>query len=124
MFKNGEVRYTNQFIPSPRFSIERELGEEYFPTIGEYKGMLGLLKLSFHAQLVKEKIKDLKTVRAKSIIYLPIINHYYSSESNNTGRTTKHKYHYVQQEALLSARGQLTYGMQDASRRAIGVCRI
>ncbi|KAL7434380.1 hypothetical protein ACHAXH_004131 [Discostella pseudostelligera] len=62
MFKNGEVRYTNQFIPSPRFSIEQELGEEYFPTIGEYKGMLGLLKLSFHAQLVKEKIKDLKTV--------------------------------------------------------------
>ena len=63
MFKNGDVKYTNQFIPSPRFSIEQELGEEYFPTIGEYKGMLGLMKLMFHAKLVKEKIKDLKTVR-------------------------------------------------------------
>ena len=63
MFKDGEARYTNQFIPSPRFSIEQELGEEYFPTIGEYKGMVGLMKLSFHPQLVKQKIEDLKMVR-------------------------------------------------------------
>jgi hypothetical protein len=62
MVKNGKANYTNQFIPSPRFSIERELGEEYFPTIGEYKGMVGLMKLTFHSQLVKEKIDDLKTV--------------------------------------------------------------
>eukprot|EP00579_Thalassiosira_antarctica_P013703 CAMPEP_0201940582 /NCGR_PEP_ID=MMETSP0903-20130614/45488_1 /ASSEMBLY_ACC=CAM_ASM_000552 /TAXON_ID=420261 /ORGANISM="Thalassiosira antarctica, Strain CCMP982" /LENGTH=663 /DNA_ID=CAMNT_0048482421 /DNA_START=196 /DNA_END=2187 /DNA_ORIENTATION=- len=62
VFKNGKARYTNQFIPSPRFSIERELGEEYFPTMGEYKGMLGLMKLTFHPQLVKEKISDLLTV--------------------------------------------------------------
>ena len=63
MFKDGEAHYTNQFIPSPRFSIEKELGEEYFPTIGEYKGMVGLMKLSFHPQLVKQKIEDLKMVR-------------------------------------------------------------
>jgi hypothetical protein len=62
MIKNGTASYTNQFIPSPRFSIERELGEEYFPTIGEYKGMVGLMKLTFHSQLVKEKIDDLLTV--------------------------------------------------------------
>ena len=62
MIKDGEAQYTNQFIPSPRFSIERELGEEYFPQMGEYKGMLGLLKLMFHSQLVKEKIEDIKQV--------------------------------------------------------------
>ena len=62
MVKNGKASYTNQFVPSPRFSIERELGEEYFPTIGEYKGILGLMKLTFHAQMVKEKIEDLMTV--------------------------------------------------------------
>ena len=63
MFKDGKASYTNQFIPSPRFSIERELGEEYFPNLGEYKGMLGLMKLMFHSHLVKEKIDDMKTVR-------------------------------------------------------------
>jgi hypothetical protein len=62
MIKNGNASYTNQFIPSPRFSIERELGEEYFPTIGEYTGMVGLMKLTFHSRLVKEKIEDLLTV--------------------------------------------------------------
>lgn len=65
MIKNGTASYTNQFIPSPRFSIERELGEEYFPTIGEYKGMVGLMKLTFHSQLVREKIEDLMTVSYK-----------------------------------------------------------
>ena len=62
MFKDGKASYTNQFIPSPRYAIERELGEEYFPNLGEYKGMLGLLKLMFHSHLVKEKIDDMKTV--------------------------------------------------------------
>ena len=62
MIKNGNASYTNQFIPSPLFSIERELGEEYFPTIGEYTGMVGLMKLTFHSRLVKEKIEDLLTV--------------------------------------------------------------
>jgi hypothetical protein len=68
MIKNGNASYTNQFIPSPRFSIERELGDEYFPTIGEYKGMVGLMNLTFHSQLVKEKIKDLLTVSYKKAI--------------------------------------------------------
>ena len=63
MFKDGEACYSNQFVPSPRFSIEQEIGE-YFPTIGEYKGLLGLMKLAFHSHLVKEKIEDLKMVRA------------------------------------------------------------
>jgi len=65
MFKDGEARYTNQFVPSPRFSIERELGEQFFPQLGEYKGWLGLLKIMFHSHLVKEKIDDNKMVSCR-----------------------------------------------------------
>ena len=65
MFKDGEARYTNQFVPSPRFSIERELGEQFFPQLGEYKGWLGLLKIMFHSHLVKEKIDDNKMVSSR-----------------------------------------------------------
>jgi hypothetical protein len=83
MIMNGKATYTNQFIPSPRFSIERELGEEYFPTIGEYKGMVGLMKLTFHSQLVKEKIEDLLTVSYKDkpqlriVLFTSIMLHYH-----------------------------------------------
>lgn len=62
MFKDGKATYTNQFIPSPRFSIEKELGEEFFPTIGEYKGMIGLMKLAIHRKLVSEKVTDMMTI--------------------------------------------------------------
>ena len=63
MFKNGTATYTNQFIPSPRYSIEQEMGEEFFPNLAEYKGILGLLKLSIHSQLIKEKLDEQMTVR-------------------------------------------------------------
>ena len=69
MFKDGEARYTNQFVPSPRFSIERELGEQFFPQLGEYKGWLGLLKIMFHSHLVKEKIDDNKMVSIRYALY-------------------------------------------------------
>lgn len=65
MIKDGKATYTNQvkgqrgttrlgfnadtiptlpfqFIPSPRYNIELRLGEEFFPTIGEYKGVESL----------------------------------------------------------------------------------
>ena len=61
-FKDGEARYSNQFIPSPRYSIEQELGEEFFPNLGEYYGLLGLMKLSIHGELVKQKLDDTMTV--------------------------------------------------------------
>ena len=83
MVKNGKASYTNQFVPSPRFSIERELGEEYFPTIGEYKGMLGLMKLIFHARMVKEKIEDLKTVSFPVKLWLSLFYHVHSSHSHS-----------------------------------------
>ena len=63
MFKDGKATYTNQYIPSPRFQIEQELDEEYFPTIGEYFGLIGLIKVLLGKQLVKAKIEDEKMVR-------------------------------------------------------------
>ena len=82
MFKDGKATYTNQFIPSPRYEIEKELGEEYFPTIGEYVGFLGLLKIMFAKQLVKEMMVDDKMVRMvifccfcilRCLDYIPIV---------------------------------------------------
>ena len=63
MFKDGKATYTNQYIPSPRFQIEQELDEEYFPTIGEYFGLIGLIKVLLGKHLVKAKIEDDKMVR-------------------------------------------------------------
>lgn len=83
MIKNGKATYTNQFIPCPRYQIEQELGEEYFPTIGEYKGLVGLLKLSFHPQLVKQKIEDLKQVAPPNTNVLMWNNKFYCLHEAN-----------------------------------------
>ena len=83
MIKNGQATYTNQFIPCPRYQIEQELGEEYFPTIGEYKGFLGLLKLSFHPQLVKQKIHDLLQVAPPNTNTLMWKNKFYCLHEAN-----------------------------------------
>jgi carotenoid cleavage dioxygenase-like enzyme len=39
-----DVLYSNQYIPTPRYQIEKEKGYEYFLRIGEIKGILGLIK--------------------------------------------------------------------------------
>ena len=118
MFKDGKASYTNQFIPSPRFSIERELGEEYFPNLGEYKGMLGLMKLMFHSHLVKEKIDDMKTVRVLLSITTSLllfimccVHSFFNTQITTrilnhiiTGCTSKHKYNDVQEQVVLSSR--------------------
>ena len=83
MIKEGKATYTNQFIPCPRYQIEQELGEEYFPTIGEYKGLVGLLKLTFHPQLVKEKIGDLKQVAPPNTNVLMFNNKFYCLHEAN-----------------------------------------
>ena len=54
--------YTNQFIPSARYQIEQELNEEYFPTLGEYTCIWGLIKILFHPTMVQNRLPDLKTV--------------------------------------------------------------
>lgn len=83
MIKDGNVTYTNQFVPCPRYQIEQELGEEYFPTIGEYKGVVGLLKLSFHSALVKQKIQDLKQVAPPNTNILMWNNKFYCLHEAN-----------------------------------------
>jgi hypothetical protein len=70
MFNNGKATYTNQYIPSPRYQIEQELGEEYFPTIGEYVGVFGLIKVLLGKQLVKEKVDDGKMVSIAYALWL------------------------------------------------------
>ena len=111
MFKDGKARYTNQFVPSPRFSIERELGEQFFPQLGEYKGWLGLLKIMFHSHLVKEKIDDNKMVSSTyyqhmkhkqlSFAHLTCLTH--SNYLKLSGCTAEHQHYDVQQKALLSS---------------------
>jgi len=61
-FENGKAIYSNQFIPSTRFIVEKELGEQFFPTLGEYDGLAGFAKILFHVPMVREKVDDLKTV--------------------------------------------------------------
>ena len=51
--KGGVVFYTNQYVPSIRHQIEEDLGEDLFHGLGEYKGFIGLAKLSVGAPLVK-----------------------------------------------------------------------
>ena len=83
MVKDGNATYTNQFVPCPRYQIEQELGEEYFPTIGEYHGLVGLLKLSFHPELVKQKIDDLKHVAPPNTNILMFNNKFYCLHEAN-----------------------------------------
>lgn len=61
---NNDVQawYTNQFVPSIRYQIEQELNEEYFPTLGEYDGVWGLMKILFHPTMVRRRVPDLNTV--------------------------------------------------------------
>jgi carotenoid cleavage dioxygenase-like enzyme len=52
-FENGKAFYTNQYVPSPRYQIEQDMGEDFFPTLGEYKGILGFLKILIGPSMVK-----------------------------------------------------------------------
>jgi carotenoid cleavage dioxygenase len=43
--KNGEAFYTNAYVPTPRYLLEKEAGEQIFLTIGSLTGISGLLKV-------------------------------------------------------------------------------
>uniref|UniRef100_A0A7S4HQS5 Dioxygenase n=1 Tax=Odontella aurita TaxID=265563 RepID=A0A7S4HQS5_9STRA len=60
--RDGRAYYTNQFVPSARYRVEKEMDEDFFPGLGEYSGVLGLIKILFHPTMVREKVSDLKTV--------------------------------------------------------------
>lgn len=58
-FENGKAYYTNQFVPSARYEVEKELGEAFFPNVGEYNGIWGLLKLLIHPNMAQQRLDDL-----------------------------------------------------------------
>ena len=60
--ENGKATYTNQFVPSIRYQVEEELQDEFFPTLGEYTGIWGLLKIIFHPDMVKQRVPNLMTI--------------------------------------------------------------
>jgi 9-cis-epoxycarotenoid dioxygenase len=53
-FDNGKAFYTNQYVPSPRHQIEQDMGEDVFPTLGEYTGFLGFMKILIGPSMVKQ----------------------------------------------------------------------
>ena len=59
---NGQATYTNQFVPSTRYHIEEVLNEECFPTLGEYTGVWGLLKVLLYPDMVREQVSNLMTI--------------------------------------------------------------
>lgn len=42
--KDGKATYTNQFIKTPRYVVEKKTGKDYFLRFGELVGITGLLK--------------------------------------------------------------------------------
>lgn len=60
-FVGGNVTYTNEFIPTPRYRIERKKGKDYFLRIGEIHGFVGILKILFCDKVKRKhwKLTDL-----------------------------------------------------------------
>lgn len=83
VFKDGEAFYTNQFVPSARYRVEEELGEDFFPGLGEYTGIWGLVKILFHSTMVREKVHDLKTVAPPNTGLLMFRNRFYALNEGN-----------------------------------------
>lgn len=81
--RNGQATYTNQYVPSIRYQIEEELDEEFFPTLGEYSGLLGLCKVLFHPAMVRKRVPDLKTVLPPNTNVLMYRNKFYCLNEGN-----------------------------------------
>lgn len=80
---NGKATYTNQFVPSVRYQVEEELQDEFFPTLGEYTGILGLLKVIFHPDMVRERVPDLMTTLPPNTNVLMYNKRFYCLNENN-----------------------------------------
>ena len=50
---DGKAYYTNQFVPSVRYDMEQILGESFFPTLGEYTGFWGFVKIIIHPAMLR-----------------------------------------------------------------------
>ncbi|KAL7554085.1 hypothetical protein ACHAWF_017467 [Thalassiosira exigua] len=55
-FEDGKAYYTNQFVPCQRYLLEEEAGEDVSPTLGEYTGLPGFLKILFHETMMEERV--------------------------------------------------------------------
>ena len=83
-FQDGRAYYTNQFVPSPRYEIEKQLGESFFPTLGEYTGFWGFLKTLFHPKMVNHYVDDYrKTSAPPNTACLIYRNKYYCLNEGN-----------------------------------------
>ncbi|KAL7453774.1 hypothetical protein ACHAWC_005411 [Mediolabrus comicus] len=81
--QNGRATYTNQFVPSARYKIEKQLGEEYFATLGEFKGFPGLIKAVISYSLARDYISDLNTVAPPNTSCLMYNNKFYCLNEGN-----------------------------------------
>ena len=54
---SGEIKYTNQYVQTPRFLLEKELNRSVFLIIGEFYGLIGLFKILFIAPLIEKYSK-------------------------------------------------------------------
>ena len=45
--QDGKACYSNAYVPTPRYTIEKEFGEQFFNQIGELTGLSGLAKILF-----------------------------------------------------------------------------
>jgi carotenoid cleavage dioxygenase-like enzyme len=52
-FKSGKITYTNQFVKTPRYVIEKRLGKDYFLRIGELVGVSGIFKAIIFPYVLK-----------------------------------------------------------------------
>ena len=52
--KDGTAFYTNMYVPTPKYQLEKQAGEQIFNTLGSLTGFTGLLKaLFFNSALAK-----------------------------------------------------------------------
>lgn len=80
---NGRATYSNQFVPSDRYNVEKELGEEYFTTLGEYRGFTGLIKAIIALDLVREKIPNVLHAAPPNTSCLMYGNKFYCLNESN-----------------------------------------
>ena len=78
--KNGELLYSNSFIPTPRYQIEKKLDREYFLRLGELKGLVGLAKVLFiekHRE-AKYQLDNLRKGQANTHTIMTKQNRFYA----------------------------------------------
>lgn len=54
----GRAFYTNQYVPCEKYQIEQKIGESVFPGLGEYTGIIGLLKILIGPAMVRDFLGD------------------------------------------------------------------